>query len=333
MDDEQDLLDAIRRVADWKGREITYERVAGGLTNANWKVTVEDKAHFVKIPGKGTESFVDRGNAHVANVIAADLGIGPDVHYYFEDTGVEIAEWLEGYRTLNFGDVFDREIFFGMIDTIRRFHHYKEKELPVKQSPFEQAFLFIGLAKQQKCYLPPEINRMEWLARQIEEAIMSAEIDYVPCHNDFCTANYLFHAESGDMRLVDFEYAAMSDACGDIADVSGSNYFTEAMDKEWVRHYYGEYDEKKFARIKLYKILKEIAWAMWSVVQAKQPSVQNFDYFEFFGAKMARLRYFWNDPRLDYWLNLLKGEPVFPPTGSTRATPPPRFRHQGSPRV
>ena len=83
------------------------------------------------------------------------------------------------------------------------------------------------------------------------------------------------------------------------------------MDVEWIRAYYGTFDELQFARLKLYKILKDIAWAMWSVVQAKQSSVRDFDYFNWLGTKMARLRYYWNDPRLDYWLNLLKGRSPF----------------------
>jgi hypothetical protein len=39
--------------------------------------------------------------------------------------------------------------------------------------------------------------------------------------------------------------------------------------------------------------------------------VKEYDYFEWLGAKMARLRSFWNDPRLDYWFNLLKGKSIF----------------------
>jgi hypothetical protein len=50
---------------------------------------------------------------------------------------------------------------------------------------------------------------------------------------------------------------------------------------------------------------------MWSCVQAVNSPVKEFDYFEWLGAKMARLRSFWNDPRLDYWFNLLKGKTIF----------------------
>jgi thiamine kinase-like enzyme len=78
-----------------------------------------------------------------------------------------------------------------------------------------------------------------------------------------------------------------------------------------MHHYYGGHDELKFARFKLYKILKDIAWSMWSLIQAQNSTVQDFDYYNWFGSKMARLRQYWNDPRLDYWLSLLNGTSIF----------------------
>jgi thiamine kinase-like enzyme len=303
---ERDLLAAIDKISEWKGKQIHFEPVTGGITNPNWKVLLEGKTYFVKIPGRGTENFIDRNSAHIANLIAAKEGIGPKVHYYFNDTGVEVFEWLEGYRTLNFGDVYNQAIFRRIIEIIRKFQQHKESRLPVIQTPFEQTYRFMKLARDLNGFMPPEIDRMEWHAHKIEEAVMATGIEFVPCHNDFWTANYLYNEKTSDMRLTDFEYAAMSDECWDFADIATANYFTEEMDVEWIRYYYGGYEEEKFARLKLYKILKDIAWAMWSIVQAQQSSVQGFDYYNWFGTKMARLRQYWNDPRLDYWLNLVK---------------------------
>jgi len=304
---ENDIISVINRIDEWKNINTRYERVIGGITNPNWKVVAGEKTYFVKIPGKNTSSFIDRNCAHIANLIAAAEDIGPAVCYYFEETGVEIFKWLEEYRTLNFGDVLNKEIFYKIIEVLKKFHGHVKTELPVKKSPFEQTFEMIKLAKKMNGYMPPEIDRMEWLAHQIEESIMTAGINYVPCHNDNWTVNYLYNESTGDLKLTDFEYAAMSDACWDAADMSSSNYFHEAMDKEWIRNYYGEFDELLFARLKLYKILVDIRWSMWSIVQSRQSSVQDFDYMQWFGTKMCRLRQFWNDPRLDYWLKLVRG--------------------------
>ena len=83
--------EAIARIDDWKGKKISYEPVAGGITNPNFKVNVDGTDFFLKIPGDGTD-FIDRDNCHAANMIASDSGVGAKVFYYFEDTGVEVFE-------------------------------------------------------------------------------------------------------------------------------------------------------------------------------------------------------------------------------------------------
>lgn len=308
---EKDILEVINLIDDWREKDIKYEPVTGGYTNLNWQVTVNGDKYFIKVPGSGTETFIDRINCHKANLIAQNTGIGPTVFYFFEDTGVEVFEWLEGYKTLKFGAVLQEKKFYKMIDVIKKFHRYQEIKLPLTQTAFEQTFTMIKLARELKGYIPKEIERMEWLAKQIEEAIMTAGINYFPCHNDVYTNNYVWNDEKQDMKLLDYEYASMNDECYDLGVWSGGNYFTEEMDKELIQYYFGEYDDKKYARFKLYKILAEIKWSMWSCVQAVNSTIEDFDYHNWLGTKMARLRYFWSDPRLDYWINLLKGVPIF----------------------
>lgn len=308
---EKDIVSVIDRVKEWRGQKPRYELVPGGKTNVNWKVTVEDLSYFVKIPGVGTDKFIDRKNCHEANLIAQNTGIGPKVFKFFEDTGVEIFEWIEDCEPGKFGDVFNGERFYQMVDVARKFHSYKDIRLPLVQTAFEQTENMLKMARELKGYIPYEIDRMEWLFRNIEEAIMTAKIDYVPCHNDLWSANFVWIDGRRKVKLLDYEYASMNDECYDLGIWSAVNYFTEAMQMELVKYYYGEFNENKFARVKLYQILQEIKWAMWSCVQAVNSPVSTFDYFEWLGAKMARLRGFWNDPRLDYWLNLLKGKPIF----------------------
>ena len=294
-----------------EGTSPSIRLVPGGKTNVNWKVTVEDVGYFVKIPGVGTNKFIDRNNCHQANLIAQNTGIGPKLFNFSEGTGVEIFEWIEDCEPMKFGDVFNGEKFYKMVDVARKFHSYRDIRLPLVQTAFEQTENMLKMARELNGYIPYEIDRMEWLFRNIEEAIMTAKIDYVPCHNDLWSANFVWIGGRREVQLLDYEYASMNDECYDLGIWSAVNYFTEAMQMELIKYYYGEFDENKFARVKLYQILQEIKWAMWSCVQAVNSPVSTFDYFEWLGAKMARLRSFWNDPRLDYWLNLLKGKPVF----------------------
>lgn len=309
--DEKALIENLNRIDEWKGLDVTYEPVPGGITNPNFKVTVDGKSFFVKIPGTGTEAFIDRENCHIANEIAAEVGVGPKVYYYFTDTKVEVFEWLEGYRKMTWGDPYkNKEFFLKSIDAIRAFNDYKKKQLPLTQTAFDQTFQMMKMAKELNSYLPPEFERMEWLTHRIEEAILTGGIDYKPCHNDYWCNNIFWNEEKKDVKILDFEYASMNDECYDMGIYSAINFFTEEMDVAYIKRYYKGWNEEKFARLKLYKIIADIKWGMWAVVQDKISTI-NFDYIDWFCRKYARLWSYMNDPRLDYWLNLVKRKVVY----------------------
>ena len=305
---EKNVLEAIGRIDDWKGKKVEHEP-AEGFTNSVWKVKVDGKAFFVKVPDKGTDTWIDRDSCHAANLAAAKAGIAPAVRYYFEDTGVEVFDWLEGYRSLISGDVYTEELFHKMADTIRTFHQ-QDVKLPRTQTAFEQTAKLMSQVKVLGGYMPAEYDRMEWLVNSIEDAVMTAGIDYVPCHNEHVAGNYMYNGDTGDIKLIDWEYASMNDASWDLAVHSGGQWFTESMDLELIRRYYGEYDEVNMAKLKLYQILADIKWGFWAITQAEGAPI-GFDFYFWYGTKIDRLRHFWNDPRLDYWLNVVKGRSPF----------------------
>lgn len=302
------IEEAITRVDNWKGKEITYEPVAGGITNPNFKVKVDGINYFLKIPGDGTD-FINRKVCHEANVIADVSNAGPKVYYYFEDTGVEIFQWLDGYRQVTYGDIYNKEIFEEIFKKIKSFHNLDEKPLELKQSIFDQAWDMNERAKKGG-YMPPFNDKMEYLLKTIEKALSGSQ-ELKPCHNDFWTNNLMYNEETKDLKIIDYEYASMNDPYVDLGLISATNYFTEAMDVEMIKIYNdGVFDELAFAKMKLNKIACDIKWAYWALYQAANSNVE-FDYMNWYGQKMARLQHFWLDPRLDYWLELVQGKNIF----------------------
>src|SRR5574338_1394034 len=110
--DEAAVETALRRIPELHGQKLTYERIAAGITNANWRVRRKpsNELLFLKVPGTGTELFIDRKAAHDANIKAARVGVGPRVLHYLEDSGVEVFEYLTGYRSCNSIDFRDRDL-------------------------------------------------------------------------------------------------------------------------------------------------------------------------------------------------------------------------------
>lgn len=300
--------EAIAKIADWQGKDVKYAPVVGGITNPNFKVSVDGKDFFLKIPGAGTD-FIDRDNCHIANEIAAETGAGPKVCYYFKDTGVEVFEWLDGYRQVTWGDTYDEDIFKKIVTAIRDFHNIQGKTMPLKQTLFEQAWQMVELAEKGG-YEPMWHSRFLYLLEQIEKAVLKDGIDYKPCHNDFWSNNMMYSDAKQDLKIIDYEYASMNDPYNDLGCLAAINDFTDDKDVELCKVYHGHWDEKGFAKLKLYKIIADIKWGYWALQQYVNSDVE-FDYMNWYGIKIGRLQHFVVDPRLDIWLNLLNGKPVF----------------------
>src|SRR5260221_9184108 len=65
---ERNLEQAVVRIASWRGKEIRYTPLVGGLMNQNWlgEISVDIRLYFVKVPGGGSEMFVYRVLANYA---------------------------------------------------------------------------------------------------------------------------------------------------------------------------------------------------------------------------------------------------------------------------
>ena len=111
-------------------------------------------------------------------------------------------------------------------------------------------------------------------------------------------------------KIIDLEYASMNDPMYDVA-LFMLGFSTDEMDRQAVIAYNdGVYDETLYIRLQLNKIAADIKWSYWALQQAVNSNV-NFDYFSWYTGKVARLRYYFADPRIDEWLNKLEGRPVW----------------------
>jgi len=103
---EHTLEQAVARVAPWQGRQIRYASLVGGLMNQNWVIDVagDTRRYFVKVPGAGSEMFIDRLAANEAARNAHAIGVAPEVVFFDPADGLEISEFLDGYRACTNAD-------------------------------------------------------------------------------------------------------------------------------------------------------------------------------------------------------------------------------------
>ncbi len=180
----------------WPGQHVEFAALGGGITNHNFKVNVDGEALVLRIGGKDTALLgIDREHEHEAALMAARLGIGPEV-VRFSD-GVLVTRFVEG------------EV--GRADTatvgtmLRRLH--AAPAIAGRFDSFRVVEAYAAAASGRGRSLPDAFGRAHELARQIEA--LRAAAPRVSCHNDLLAANFI---DDGDrVWVVDWEYAGMGD--------------------------------------------------------------------------------------------------------------------------
>lgn len=300
-DAERAVEAAIVQVAAWHDRRTTYRPVLGGISNTNFRIEIEHEpiSYFLKIPGRGTEMFIDRRAARAASRQAEAIGVGPRTFDYLDHLDIEIAEFIEGRRPSTHGDFADPVIREGATQAYQRFH--AASPLPLTKTVFDMIDEHVEQADKLGSHKPPD---HEWLLRQYQQARRALEasgLDLVPCFNDPMPGNFLI-GDDKSIKLIDFEYASNNERLYDLAIWSGEMFFSEDIDRSIIEMYFGRYDQSLHARFIVLKALADIKWSTWAMVQ-NRISTLDFDFYKYGIWKHMRARSIIQDPR---WPLLLK---------------------------
>lgn len=302
-DAERAVEAAIVQVAPWKGRRLRYRSVSGGISNTNFRIEVEgdDLRYFLKIPGRGTEMFIDRKAAAAASKQAETIGVGPKTFDYLDHIDIEIAEFIDGRRASTHKDFADPAIRNEAVRVYRQFHD--APPLPLTKTVFDMIEEHFGQVRELGGYWPLDHDWLYRSYKQAREALEASGLDLVPCFNDPMPGNFLI-GDDKSIKLIDFEYASNNERLYDLAIWSGEMFYSEDTDGEIIEEYFGRYDKASHARFIVHKALADIKWSTWAMVQ-NRISTLDFDFYKYGIWKHMRARSIIHDPRWPLFLKAL----------------------------
>ncbi|MFZ1428978.1 MAG: choline kinase family protein [Geminicoccaceae bacterium] len=302
-DAERAIEAAIARVPLWQGREASYLPLVGGLMNSNWRVTIDGDAcrYFIKIPGPGSELFIDRKTANEAATNAHAAELAPRIVFFDPSDGLEVHEFLEGYRACTNADFEVAAIQEAVIDRYRILN--AGPKLGATKTIFDMIDEHVDQARSLGSLLPPDFDWLLARYRDARAALEASGLDLGPCFNDPMPGNFLIK-DSAPMKLVDFEFASNNERAYELGVFLGEMFFPEDRSLELIELYYGNARPATVARVWIARALADLKWGSWAIVNRKL-SAWDFDYQKYGVWKYMRARCVMFDPRWEWWLRIV----------------------------
>ena len=186
-----------------------------GMTNRSFTFVCKGKKYIIRIPGEGTEHLINRRQEADVYRTIADKHLCDDIAYINAANGYKITEFLEGARVCN---PLDRKDIQTCMKMLRQFH---ERKLQVGhefdiwgQINFYES-LWEGTPSAYADYGQTKAHVMS-----LKSYIDKHPGEKVLTHIDAVPDNFLFVKRddgTGEIRLIDWEYAGMQDPYVDIA--------------------------------------------------------------------------------------------------------------------
>ena len=258
-----DQLKRMPQFAALAAAEYRCERL-GGLTNLVYKVSYRDNDYLLRIPGPGTEEYINRAiEAHDAKV-AAQAGVSAEVLFFDEDDGLMLAQYIDGL-TMNAERLKNLNRVSRAAHAFRRMHQCGQA-FKTRFDVFEKIDEYLALVDKLKAPVPEGYAEVKQEADVVRKVLSANPATLAPCHCDPLAENFIDTGER--MYIVDWEYAGNNDPMWDLGDLSVEAEFNAEQDNALLSAYFdGEPPAEQVARMVMYKALCDLLWTLWGVVQ------------------------------------------------------------------
>lgn len=233
-----------------------------GMTNRSFMFNYKGNKYIMRIPGEGTEELINR--AQEASVYDTIRGkeLCDRIVYINSQNGYKITSFIENSRNCDSDNVKDLKL---CMSKLRDFHAMKlqvEHEFDV----FEQIDFYESLWDENKsCFKDYEKTKANIYS--LKAYINAQNIEKCLTHIDAVPDNFLIYRDDAgkdQVRLIDWEYAAMQDPHIDIAMFCIYSLYNKRQIDRLINIYFDNNCPETF-RIKIYCYIAMcgLLWSNW----------------------------------------------------------------------
>jgi thiamine kinase-like enzyme len=277
--------------------------LSGGITNLNFKIEADGRSYVIRLAGEGTDQLgIKRDVEHAANKVAGELGIAPEVVYFIEPEGYIVTRFVSGKRIMP-EDIVKPDYLVRVAQKLRLFHRNAPK-LKGEFNVFRRVEMLTKTAKAKGAQFPHDWDFIQKKTKEAEKALLKDPYKPTPCHNDLLNLNWLDEEVAGDIgeiRLLDWEYAGMGDIFFDLGNFSHHHRLNEEQIRLFLTAYFGSFQPKHYARLRIMWAMSELHEAMWGTTQSVISTLEE-DFQGYANLWFGRFRMHTTDYRWEQWL-------------------------------
>jgi thiamine kinase-like enzyme len=269
----------------------------GGMTNLVFRIDTGKDHYILRIPGKGTEEYIDRVvEIHNAKV-AAGAGVSAEVIHADSQTGVMLTRCIDGIVTMTPDEFSKRDGAAARAGKALKQIHSCGQEFQFRFELFAMIDDYLGILDKRKAQLPEGYSDVVSAALPVRGVLNRNPAILAPCHCDPLCENFLDNGER--MWIVDWEYSGMNDPLWDLGDLSVEAGLTPAQDLEMMRAYCGgEPDASEMGRMVIYKAMCDLLWTLWGLIQHSDCNSAE-DFWAYSIGRLERCKSIMADPAFE----------------------------------
>jgi thiamine kinase-like enzyme len=238
----------------------------GGLTNKVFRVDCDAGSVCLRIPGKGTEAYIDRADESQAAWETARAGVSAALLSFDPASGVMVTRFLPEVVTMTPALFNKRPGAPGRAGAVLKKLHTSGATFNNRFELFAMIDNYLKLLAKKKAELPEGYHEVLAASKGVRKALSKHELPATACHCDPLSENFLDNGTR--MWLVDWEYSGMNDPMWDLGDVAVEAQFNQAQEDEMVASYFGgEPRPAERGRVVVYKAMCDLLWTLWGLIQ------------------------------------------------------------------
>ncbi len=300
-----DVLTIVDALPVLDGADRRIDRLSGGLTNFNYKVTTPAGTYVLRVSPPGAELLsIDRANEHHNSVRADRIGVGAPVLAYDQELSALVVGFIEG-------TTFDDASFKlpGNVErvahAVKRLHSAERFQLDFDM--FEVQRKYLAIVQERGFRLPERYLEFSAQVERIRRACAVRFEGTVPCNNDLLAANFI--DDGHDVRIIDYEYSGNNDACFELGNIWSECHLTDEELERLLLAYYGRPLRNKLARARLLGLMGQYGWTLWGSIQDATNTLDfHFDFWGWAMEKYERALVTFTSPQLDRLIDEVQRE-------------------------